>query len=143
MITFVPNDRRTLTTIDEPFYIFRDQPNNEARDALYIDCSQDDVEVYVLPEWKAGASYEFSKLTQPLNRVDAQQKLLELAMQCGLTKEEAIGLEVSWRQELSEREGKRIVSFMSERQYSNYCPIRILPEPTTMCRVGIILTPIE
>jgi len=133
--------QQPLLDIKDPRQIFADRAAGEIRDALLID-RDDELAVYLVPKLKSDSRYKLSALKQ-ITSAEAEDWLMSVTQQSGLTKEEAQGLVDSWRHEFFERGGTRLVSLMSPAQYDNYCPLKVLPKPTSLARVGLILTPIE
>lgn len=64
----------------------------------------------------------------------------KLLMDYGLTAEESDGLIEAWRALLFQTDGQRILLRMSADDYDALCPMGIRPPPTTLIRLGFILT---
>lgn len=69
-----------------------------------------------------------------------EQALLDILLRRGLTKAEANGLIVSWREKFFQTPGWRLLTFLTPAEYDRMCPLEIRPETTEQVRVGIVLT---
>ena len=94
-----------------------------------------------MPQLKA-QQYDLTTLKK-LSLKKAHETLTNLIVSNGLTPEETKGLMDSWNSEFFERNGTRLISIMSTAQYNNYCTLKVSPQPTSLSRVGIILSPIS
>jgi hypothetical protein len=56
----------------------------------------------------------------------------------GLTDSEKRGMIDSWRHVFFEREGVRLLMFLSTQDYERFCPMTVRPAATEMARVGVI-----
>ena len=110
-------------------------------DAILIDNSGDTLVAYVVPRMDVG-DYNLAKL-KTLNRNQAEQLLLEMIIENGLSQDEANGLINSWQSGFFEDKGKRLLSIMSRAEYDYYCPMEIAPKPTEIARVGIVLSVLD
>jgi len=56
----------------------------------------------------------------------------------GMTDSEKRGMIDSWRQAFFEREGVRLLIFLSARDYERFCPMTVKPAATEVVRVGVV-----
>ena len=66
--------------------------------------------------------------------------ILEMLTRYGMTKEEAQGVIDAWAPQWFHAPGRRFLLRMSPGEYDTLCPLTIRPKPTTMVRLGLILT---
>jgi hypothetical protein len=71
---------------------------------------------------------------------DIDVVLLNICVNYGLTKEEAIGMIDVWRPQFFETDGRRLLTIMDKQDYDQLCPLHMRPEPTELVRLGIVLT---
>ncbi|MCL2649034.1 MAG: hypothetical protein FWD61_18880 [Phycisphaerales bacterium] len=57
----------------------------------------------------------------------------------GLTAPESDGLIASWNDTFFKTPGKRLLLFLSQEDYDEFCPMTVTPKPTERVRVGIVL----
>ena len=99
------------------------------------------------PKMEAPSSYNNNTVPKPSTlpvptalAPDAQAQLQNLLTEAGLTAEEAGGLVDAWSPQFFHTEGERFLLIMSAEDYDRFCPLAIAPAPTTLVRVGIVLT---
>jgi hypothetical protein len=78
--------------------------------------------------------------TLPISSDQTIPAFKNLLTDYGLTPEESDGLINAWRTSLFQTNGQRILLRMSADDYDALCPIAIRPPPTTLIRLGFILT---
>jgi hypothetical protein len=71
---------------------------------------------------------------------EASAQLLEMLTERGMTAEEAAGLVDAWREQFFRTDGARFITRMAPDDYDLLFPMRIRPKPSTLIRVGLILT---
>ncbi len=71
---------------------------------------------------------------------DAEAACREILLRRGLNQSEAAGLLDCWRHAFFETPGRRFLTFMSDLDYDDACPMHMRPLPTQRVRVGIIWT---
>jgi hypothetical protein len=76
----------------------------------------------------------------PLGTQPAAEIFQQLLVRAGLTNEESAGMLAAWRRRFFETDGKRMLRWMSAREYDNQFPIQIRPRPTALVRVGVVWT---
>ena len=131
----------SVSRIKHPHEIFASRDESEINDGLYIEKTDNQLKILLVPKLKA-QQYDLTNL-KTLSLNEAQETLTNLIVSNGLTTEETKGLMECWNSEFFERNGTRLISIMSAAQYNNYCTLKVSPEPTSLSRVGIILSPIS
>ena len=131
----------SVSRIKHPHEIFASRDESEINDGLYIEKTDNQLKILLVPKLRA-QQYDLTNL-KTLSLNEAQETLTNLIVSNGLTPEETKGLMDSWNSEFFERNGTRLISIMSTAQYNNYCTLKVSPQPTSLSRVGIILSPIS
>lgn len=78
-----------------------------------------------------------------VNKIDGakiRQKLLDLLINAGLNSDEARALLDCWESAFFKTAGQRLIFLLQRSEYDLMCPIKVRPMPTTMARVGLVLT---
>jgi hypothetical protein len=68
----------------------------------------------------------------------AEEALSSKLTERGLTESEKRGMLDCWRHEFFEREGVRLLMFLSARDYERFCPMTVKPAATEVVRVGVV-----
>jgi hypothetical protein len=82
----------------------------------------------------------FEPTLQEGKEADASAALAELLTERGMTPEEAAGLVDAWSEQFFRTNGSRFIARMTPDDYDLLFPMNIRPRPTTLIRVGLILT---
>lgn len=76
----------------------------------------------------------------PIDYAAVISQFKKLLTDYGLTAEESDGLIAAWRVQLFQTNGQRLLLRLSAQDYDTLCPISIKPPPTTLVRLGFVLT---
>jgi hypothetical protein len=71
---------------------------------------------------------------------EAPEAVVRLAVEGGLTKEEAAGMVAAWREHWFKRNGQRFLLRLTPQEYNDVCPLFIRPVPTEGARLGLVMT---
>ena len=82
----------------------------------------------------------FDTSDRPWSGDQVRNRLLELIVERGLTREEAEGMIDCWSPQFFETGGRRLLTIFGKEEYDSFCPLSVSPNPTEVARVGIVLT---
>ena len=105
----------SVSRIKHPHEIFASRDESEINDGLYIEKTDNQLKILLVPKLKA-QQYDLTNL-KTLSLNEAQETLTNLIVSNGLTPEETKGLMECWNSEFFERNGTRLISIMSAAQY--------------------------
>jgi hypothetical protein len=76
----------------------------------------------------------------PIAAADTVSAFKKLLTDYGLTSEESDGMIGAWDTQFFHADGQRLLLRLSAPDYDALCPISIRPPPTTLVRLGFVLT---